>query len=177
MLALVQGVTTEEGGTMALSSPCSACSTSSCLFLIPVVQVSLVRGQDAKQHLAIGAALRPLRERNVLIVGSGASFHNMMYFFSSGGTKKVGQGHATAWAGWLQKTVTDPALSAEDRMATLANWHKAPSAYDCQPRGRAEHLMPLFVIAGTALGQQGTAVGEKYNSMMGLKINQFEWTN
>jgi aromatic ring-opening dioxygenase catalytic subunit (LigB family) len=44
---------------------------------IPVVAMSLQAGLDPQVHAAIGAALRPLREAGVLIVGSGMSYHNM----------------------------------------------------------------------------------------------------
>jgi aromatic ring-opening dioxygenase catalytic subunit (LigB family) len=47
---------------------------------IPVVQLSLNRSLDPKQHLAAGAALKPLRDEGVLIVGSGMSWHNMQGF-------------------------------------------------------------------------------------------------
>jgi aromatic ring-opening dioxygenase catalytic subunit (LigB family) len=44
---------------------------------IPVVCVSLHRSLDAAIHLRIGKALSPLREEEVLILGSGYTFHNM----------------------------------------------------------------------------------------------------
>lgn len=37
----------------------------------PVVQMSLTKGLDPVQHLKMGAALAPLRDQGVLIVGSG----------------------------------------------------------------------------------------------------------
>ena len=39
-----------------------------------------VRGLDAAAHIALGKALRPLDPENVLVIGSGFSFHNMGAF-------------------------------------------------------------------------------------------------
>jgi aromatic ring-opening dioxygenase catalytic subunit (LigB family) len=42
---------------------------------VPVVQLSLRAGLSAQAHLEIGRALSPLRDENVLIAGSGMTFH------------------------------------------------------------------------------------------------------
>lgn len=105
---------------------------------IPVVMLSLQHDLDPVQHLAIGAALEPLRDEDVLIVGSGNSYHNLRHFFD-------GEPAAAAtFDAWLTEAVTDsdPAV----RRRKLTDWARAPAARLCHPR--EEHLLPLMVAAG-----------------------------
>lgn len=44
---------------------------------VPVVQLSLDRDMSPQQHYALAQELRPLRERGILIVGSGNMVHNL----------------------------------------------------------------------------------------------------
>lgn len=109
---------------------------------IPVVQVSLRHTLDPAEHILIGQALEPLRSEDVLIIGSGYSFHNMQAFFSPSVQN-------------LQKSklfddYLNAACSAEakERNQQLIDWAKAPQARFAHPR--EEHLIPLHVIAGCA---------------------------
>ena len=47
---------------------------------IPVVEMSVERGLDPKLHIAAGRALAALRDKGVLIIGSGMSFHDLKAF-------------------------------------------------------------------------------------------------
>jgi aromatic ring-opening dioxygenase catalytic subunit (LigB family) len=47
---------------------------------IPCVQLSLLNNLDSEKHIAIGEALRDLDFSDLLVVGSGFSFHNMRQF-------------------------------------------------------------------------------------------------
>lgn len=118
---------------------------------IPVVQLSLQRGLDPAAHLAIGLALKPLREDGVLILGSGQSYHNMGGFVGRDG---AGGGTfdppAEAFDAWLREAMVD----ADARDAALTCWATAPGARDAQPH--EDHLLPLMVAAGAASGEPGT---------------------
>jgi len=111
---------------------------------VPVIQLSLLASLDAAQHIALGQLLAPLRERNILVVGSGMSFHNLRAFFVPG---LVSDEDNVAFESWLQDTCSSE-MEEGERMRRLANWHQAPGALKCHPR--PEHLLPLHVCYGMA---------------------------
>jgi aromatic ring-opening dioxygenase catalytic subunit (LigB family) len=47
---------------------------------IPCLQLSLLHGLDPEAHIALGKALRGIKNENILVIGSGFSFHNMRAF-------------------------------------------------------------------------------------------------
>ncbi len=103
---------------------------------IPVVSVSLRAGLDPEQHLAIGRALAPLRDEDVLLVGSGMSYHNLRNFSPPDSQR---------FDAWLDRAF---AATGEERDEALRSWEAAPSARTAHPR--EEHLIPGFVVAGAA---------------------------
>lgn len=46
---------------------------------MPLVQVSLFAAEDPDQHFQLGAALQPLRDKGVVIIGSGMAVHNLWF--------------------------------------------------------------------------------------------------
>mmetsp|Transcript_17756 Transcript_17756/g.39918 ORF Transcript_17756/g.39918 Transcript_17756/m.39918 type:complete len:307 (-) Transcript_17756:102-1022(-) len=117
---------------------------------VPVVMVSCLKSQDAAAHVAMGEALRPLRDQGVLLIGSGSSFHNFKYFFARDpATRSKGEQHSRDFDGFLREQC-DVSAPYPVRKASLEAWHKHPSAYEAHPRGAAEHLMPFFVCFGAA---------------------------
>ena len=114
---------------------------------IPVVQLSIQRGYDPASHLAIGRALKPLRDEGVLILGSGQSYHNMRGFMTGGGRHDPA---ADAFDAWLCEAMVDPLI----RDGALVRWEDAPGARTAQPQ--EDHLIPLMVAAGAASGEPGS---------------------
>lgn len=107
---------------------------------IPVIELSLDRGLDAALHLAVGKALAPLREQNVLLIGAGMSVHNL---------RALGDPRITRPAMEFDAWLNDAACAdAPARSAALSRWHEAPNARICHPRH--EHLLPLMVAAGSS---------------------------
>ena len=133
---------------------------------IPTLQISLRRGLDPQEHLALGRALAPLRDEGVLFVGSGMSFHNMRAFRYGDNMPIDG---ADIFDNWLAETVCSPQPAV--RNAALAEWEKAPGARFAHPR--EEHLIPLMVIAGAA----GTAKGKRawHGRAMGAFLSAFSF--
>lgn len=113
---------------------------------IPCVQLSLVNSLNPGAHIKIGKALVDLREENVLIIGSGFSFHNIKEFFARSTIEN--QDKNLAFERWLIDTCSSSQYSEEEREQRLIHWDNAPAARYCHPR--EEHLLPLHVCYGLA---------------------------
>lgn len=113
---------------------------------IPCVQLSLVNSLDPAFHIKIGNALQHLASQNVLVIGSGFSFHNLKAFFSPGNTESLQLNES--FEQWLQTITTATSLAEHRRQELLINWADAPGARFCHPR--EEHLLPLHVCYGIA---------------------------
>lgn len=112
---------------------------------IPCLQLSLLRGLDPAAHVTMGNILNNLKSENILVIGSGFSFHNMQAF-SWGGNYEEDSAN-DAFQDWLIDVCTGE-HSQLQREQKLIGWEKAPSARYCHPR--EEHLLPLFVCQGMA---------------------------
>jgi aromatic ring-opening dioxygenase catalytic subunit (LigB family) len=132
---------------------------------VPVVQLSLKRGLDPAEHLALGRAIAPLRDENVLIIGSGLSYHNLRNFGPQA------HGVSKAFGDWLDHT----AVQAEpaEREQRLTDWASAPSARMAHPR--EEHLIPLMVAVGAAAQEPGERVYHEEDFMGGLVVSSYRF--
>ncbi len=132
---------------------------------IPVAQLSLKRNLNPKDHLNIGKVLAPLRAENVLIIGSGMSYHNMRVLMSRGRSENLSKDFNK----WLVEAITSTSVS--DRQTALENWQLAPGARNAHPR--EEHFISLMVAAGAAGSDRGQHVFE--DTVMGSKISAFRF--
>ena len=112
---------------------------------IPALQLSLLRGLNSTAHIKLGKALRGILSENILVIGSGFSFHNMSAF-SWQGINSPDPANDD-FQNWLVEVCTGP-INQSDREQRLIKWEKAPSARYCHPR--EEHLLPLHVCLGMA---------------------------
>ncbi len=113
---------------------------------IPCIQLSLLNTLDPAQHIAIGRALSSLGRQNMLVIGSGFSFHNMRAFFAPANEESTRLNHA--FEDWLVQVYSSAAYTEEARNRLLIDWAEAPGARFCHPR--EEHLLPLHVCYGLA---------------------------
>lgn len=113
---------------------------------IPLVVVSIPASGSTSVLTAMGHAIAPLREENVLILGSGASFHNFSALFRPSedtiGAFQDTQ-RAKVWDEWLNRAVK--IADCEQRTEILERWCVAPEAEFANPTH--DHLSPLLVVS------------------------------
>ncbi len=137
---------------------------------IPVLQMSLLASLDPTDHIAVGKALAPLLDRNITLIGSGLSFHNLNVLLRG---QALPDGKDRAFDDWLNATLTDSNLSEADRENRLACWADAPGARLCHPR--EEHLLPLHVCYGAASAAGYRAEVIFREPLLGSMTSGFRW--
>lgn len=136
---------------------------------IPSIQISLVRELDPVVHMEIGKALRPLMNENILVIGSGFSFHNMRAF--SRERNSTTDETNDSFQDWLIETCSG-SMSQAEREQRLIFWEKAPAARYCHPR--EEHFLPLHVCVGIA-GENNRAAKIFDDYILGKRAVAFKW--
>ncbi len=106
---------------------------------VPVVQLSLDTGRDAAGHMALGTALSVLRDRGVLVLGSGNMVHNLGVMTWSE--------EAFDWADEADQTLAGLILARDDE-AVCRFPRSSPAAHLAVPT--AEHFLPLLYVLGCA---------------------------
>nr|WP_239024376.1 4,5-DOPA dioxygenase extradiol [Ramlibacter humi] len=107
---------------------------------IPVLQLSLDYGRPPAEHLAAGAALKALRERGVLVVGSGNVVHNLR------ATQRGAAPHqAYDWAAVFDRWAA-PLIDKADGRTLAAFQGQGELAALAHPSH--DHLLPLLHAVG-----------------------------
>lgn len=106
----------------------------------PIVPITLPAPHTPAQVHALGRALAPLRERGVLLMGSGGLVHDLRRL-----AWDDADAHVPAWASTFDAWVAER-VEQNDDAALLDYRARAPHAADAAPS--TEHLDPLFFVLG-----------------------------
>jgi 4,5-DOPA dioxygenase extradiol len=104
---------------------------------VPVIQLAVDTTRDAAFHWDLGARLGALRERGILILGSGNIVHNLAAL-------RFDAREPAAWNARFDAAIAD-ALERGDRDALLG-YERLPDAALAAPD--AEHFVPVLAVAG-----------------------------
>lgn len=106
---------------------------------VPVLQISMPHDLDPAGALRLGQALAPLRDRGVLVVGSGSLTHNLYEFRQHISDPE----YAKAFADWVAE-----AVARRDQESLIRYRELAPFGIRAHPT--EEHFLPLLVAVGAS---------------------------
>ena len=109
---------------------------------ISVAQLSIQPDKDPAWHIALGRALRPMREQGVLIIGSGSISHNLRAIFKHPQSEPAPK-WVTEFCDWMAAKIKAGELEA-------LSAYRSHAPYAIQNHPTDEHLLPLFVALGAA---------------------------
>jgi 4,5-DOPA dioxygenase extradiol len=111
---------------------------------VPVVQLSINALKSTDYHLQLGAALAPLREDGVLVIGSGNVVHNL------GGVSRALPDAGFDWARRFDEATRESMLTDPSAVGRLDGHRDFDLAVPTP-----DHFLPLLYLAGMA-GATGT---------------------
>jgi 4,5-DOPA dioxygenase extradiol len=104
---------------------------------IPVVAMSLPHGSTPASVYALGQALAPLKDKGVLLAGSGSTTHNLREFGPQGSPTPV---WASDFDRWLDDGLKSGSIGYFDDIQSAPNFRRNHPT--------DEHLLPLFFAFG-----------------------------
>lgn len=138
---------------------------------VPIVGISIPHSAESAWQL--GQALHQVRNDGVLILGSGASFHNIPAFMRSfaGATPSQREDYdverSKRWDDWLRSVVLTSDFKR--RKESICQWKTTPHADFAHPSD--EHLLPLFACLGAASDEPALSIDDPTPS--GIRVSQF----
>lgn len=131
---------------------------------IPVVQLSLDRTMTPKALFDLGKALGSLSEHNYLVVGSGATVHNLRKLGPEGSPIPD---WARAFDTWLEDVLVTSDIEA------LTDPDHAPGFKGAHPT--PEHFLPLIVAAGAGAATEKLSARQVHKSYSYGSIGMSAW--
>jgi 4,5-DOPA dioxygenase extradiol len=113
---------------------------------VPVVQLSINALKPLEHHLELASRLAPLRERGIMILGSGNVVHNL------GRLQRDRPDAAFDWAERFDDAVVEQLASAP---ADILKVEEHPDYASAVPT--PDHFIPLLYLAGLAAAGEGAA--------------------
>ncbi len=131
---------------------------------IPVIGISLPMSMSAQEIYRIGQTLAPLRDQQILLIGSGSITHNLRELDRTGQSENVPE-----WASGFRNYVVSK-LSHNDYDAVL-DWPNIPYLERNHPS--LEHFAPIFFAMGT--GMRFSLVHTSFSmGSLGMDIYRFD---
>jgi 4,5-DOPA dioxygenase extradiol len=133
---------------------------------IPVFQVSLPDALDAHGALKMGAALAPLRDEGVMIIGTGSLTHNLREVFR--GTTETA--YAEEFVTWVRQM-----LERRDIDSLTHYRQRAPEAVRAHPT--EEHFLPLLVALGATSARDELEILQGGMTYGVLSMESYLWSS
>ena len=118
---------------------------------VPIVQLSINGTKDFAYHLDIGARLAPLRERGILIIGSGNVVHNL---------GRIDTSRRDAGFDWAVRFDEAAREIMTTRPADILTLQQHPDFEHAVPT--PDHFIPLIYLAGLAGGSAAKILVDGY---------------
>lgn len=117
---------------------------------VPVIELSLDRTLQPERHYAMARELAALRDKGVLIIGSGNMVHNLRMV----AWDKINEPFAYDWAQEADTRMKQAIRTGDHR--PLIDFHNQGTAFDLAINS-AEHFLPLlYTLALQGKGEQAT---------------------
>lgn len=131
---------------------------------IPVIEISLPMHLPSNEIYNVGQALAVLRDKQILLIGSGSITHNLRELSWNGDSNVVPE-----WASTFRNYVVNK-LMHNDFEAVL-EWESIP--YSKQNHPTIEHFAPIFFAMGT--GDRFSVVHSSFSmGSLGMDIYRFD---
>lgn len=133
---------------------------------VPVFQVSMPYDLNTVEAWRLGRTMGPLRDRGILIVGSGSLTHNLYDVRQNGSD---GEPYAREFADWVRD-----AVMTHDTDRLIRYRREAPHAERAHPT--EEHYLPLLVALGASTaGDETPEVIEGDMTYGVLSMESYAW--